>query len=107
MAAKKKRSTADFYKSNPEAYAKKLAYDKKRNAKPERKKYRAELARERRARGIMGKGGGDVSHQAGGGFKLENPKTNRARNGHGDNGRLANGKGTKKSKPGYNPRKKK
>ena len=50
MAAKKKRSTASYYKSNPEAYKKKLAYDKKRNARPDRKKYRAELAKERRAR---------------------------------------------------------
>jgi hypothetical protein len=97
MAAKK-RSTANFYKSNPEAYAKKLAYDKKRNAKPARKKYRAELARERRARGIMGKGGPDVSHVKGGGFKLENPSKNRARNGHGNNGRLAGGKGTRAQK---------
>ena len=97
MAAKK-RSTADFYASNPESYKKKLAYDTKRNESAERKEYRAELARERRARGIMGKGGKDVSHAAGGGFKLENPSKNRARNGHGNNGRLAPGKGTKKSK---------
>lgn len=96
--APKKRNTADYYASNPEAYKKKLAYDKKRNARPDRKDYRAELARERRARGIMGKGGADVSHTAGGGFKLENPRTNRARNGHGNNGRLAPGKGTKRSK---------
>lgn len=96
MAAKGR--TAKFYASNPEAYQKKLAYDKKRNAKPDRKDYRAELARERRARGIMGKGGKDVSHTADGGFKLENPKTNRARNGHGNNGRLAPGKGTRKAK---------
>lgn len=96
MAAKGR--TAKFYASNPEAYKKKLAYDKKRNEKPEQKKYRAELARERRARGVMGKGGKDVSHTAAGKFKMENPKTNRARNGHGKNGRLAPGKGTKKSK---------
>jgi hypothetical protein len=97
MAAKK-RSTADFYANNPEAYKKKLAYDKKRNAKPDRKEYRAELARERRARGIMGEGGKDVSHTADGKFKLENPSKNRARNGHGSAGRLAPGKGTRKSK---------
>ncbi len=88
MAAKK-RSTADFYKSNPEAYKKKLAYDKKRNAKPGSKKYRAELAKERRKRGIMGKGGGDLSHTKGGGLVRENRSKNRARNG-------ANGKSTKK-----------
>ena len=97
MAAKK-RSSAEFYANNPEAYKKKLAYDKKRNARPDRKEYRAELARERRARGIMGKGGPDVSHTADGKFKLENPSRNRARNGHGDNGRLAGGKGTKRAK---------
>jgi hypothetical protein len=95
---RKKRSTADFYASHPEAYKKKLAYDKQRNARSDRKKYRAELARERRARGIMGKGGPDVSHTADGGFKLENSSKNRARNGHGNNGRLAPGKGTKRSK---------
>jgi hypothetical protein len=107
MAQKKKRSTAAFYASNPESYRKKLAYDKKRNDKPSRKKYRAELAKERRARGIMGKGGSDVSHAKNGKFKLEDPKKNRARNGHGKNGRLANGGTKRKSKPGYNPRSKK
>jgi hypothetical protein len=94
---KKKRSSADYYASNPEAYKKKLAYDKQRNAKPDRKEYRAELARERRARGVMGKGGPDVSHVAGGGFKLEDSTKNRARNGHGKQPRLAPGKGTRKS----------
>lgn len=94
---KKKRSTADFYANNPESYRKKLAYDKKLNARSEKKKYRAELGRERRARGLMGKGGPDVSHTADGGFKLENPSKNRARNGHGDNARLAPGKGSRKS----------
>lgn len=94
---KRKRSTAEFYANNPEAYKKKLEYDKKRNARADRKKYRAELARERRARGIMGKGGKDVSHTADGGFKLENPSKNRARNGHGKNARLAPGSGTRKA----------
>lgn len=94
---KKKRSTADYYASNPEAYRKKLEYDRKRNARPDRKKYRAELARERRARGLMGAGGPDVSHTADGKFKLEDPSKNRARNGHGKNGRLAPGNGTRKS----------
>lgn len=97
MAEKKKRSTADFYAKNPEAYRKKLAYDKRRNASPERKKYRAELARERRARGLMGKGGPDVSHTAGGGFRLESASRNRARNGHGNNARLAPGRGTRRT----------
>ena len=55
----------------------------------------------------MGKGGPDVSHTKGGRFKLENASKNRARNGHGKNGRLANGGTARKSKPGYKPRKKK
>lgn len=88
MAAKK-RKTADFYKSNPEAYKKKLAYDKKRNATSKSKKYRAELARERRKRGMMGKGGADLSHTKDGRLVKEAPSKNRARNG-------ANGKSTKK-----------
>ena len=96
MAAKSR--TAKFYAANPAARKKKSAYDKKRNSSAASKKYRAELSRERRARGIMGKGGKDVSHAAGGGIKLEEPKKNRARNGHGKNGRLASGKGTKKAK---------
>lgn len=96
MAAKGR--TAKFYSSNPEAYKKKKAYDKKFNSQDGQKTKRAELARERRARGIMGKGGPDLSHTSSGGYKLEDPKKNRARNGHGKNGRLAPGKGTKKSK---------
>lgn len=86
---KNKRRTAAFYASNPGARKKKAAYDKKYHSTPERRKYRAELSRERRARGIDGKGGGDLSHATGGGFRREDPSTNRARNGHGDNRRLA------------------
>lgn len=96
MAKKKKQSTADYYKSNPEAYKRKLAKDAERDKTPERKAYRAELARERRARGIMGKGGKDLSHTADGGFRLEKPSTNRARNGSGSNRRLNPAKGTRK-----------
>lgn len=96
MAAKSR--TAKFYASNPQAKTKKYAYDKKRNEKPEQKEYRAELARERRARGMMGKGGDDLSHTKGGGFKKEDPSKNRARNGHGKRPRLASGKGTRKAR---------
>lgn len=93
-----KSKTAKFYASNPEAKAKKYAYDKKRNNKPEQKEYRAELARERRARGMMGKGGADLSHTKDGGFKKEDPSKNRARNGHGKGSKLASGKGTRKAR---------
>jgi hypothetical protein len=81
--------SAEYYKKNPEARKKKQAYDKKYHDTPARRKYRADLARERRKRGIMGKGGKDVSHTKGGGYKLESRAKNRARNGHGKNGRLA------------------
>lgn len=94
---KKKGRTARYYDNNPESYKKKLAYEKKRNAKPEQREYRAELSRERRARGIMGKGGHDLSHTSDGNFKLEHPSRNRARNGHGNNGLKAPGRGTRRT----------
>ena len=96
--AKRKRRTAAYYAANPEARKKKAAYDKKYHSTEERRRYRSELSSERHARGIMGKGGKDVSHTSGGGFKLEDPSRNRARNGHGNNGRLASGSGTKRSR---------
>ena len=87
MAARKSR--AAYYKANPESYANKLAYDKKRNSSAKQKKYRAELAKARRKRGMMGKGGADLSHTKDGKLVREAPSRNRARNG-------ANGKSTKK-----------
>lgn len=87
MAAKSR--TAKFYAKNPEARAKKAAYDKKANAKPESKEYRRKLAAARRKRGMMGKGGADLSHTKSGKLVREAPSKNRARNG-------ANGKSTKK-----------
>ena len=77
--AKPKR-TAAYYRKNPEARANKKAFDTKYHSTKKRKKYRADLQRERRKRGIAGKGGKDVSHKKGGGFTLENPSKNRARN---------------------------
>lgn len=74
-------ASARFYRSNPEARRKKAAYDKKYHSTTERRKYRSELARERRRRGIMGKGGSDVSHTRNGGTRLESASRNRARNG--------------------------
>lgn len=95
---KKKRRTAAYYAANPEARKKKAAYDTKYHSTKERKKYRAELWAERTARGIAGKGGRDVSHAEGGGFKMEESSRNRARNGHGNNKRTAPGRGTRKAK---------
>ena len=82
-------STSDYYKKNPKARKKRLEYQKKYNARPAEKSKRAELARERRKRGVMGKGGDDMSHTKSGKMVPESRSKNRARNG-------ANGKSTKK-----------
>lgn len=83
------RRSAAYYRNNPEAYAKKLAYDTKENKSSKDRKYRAELADARRKRGVMGKGGSDLSHTKSGRLVKESPVKNRARNG-------SNGKSTRK-----------
>ena len=77
------RRSAAYYRNNPEAYAKKLAYDTKENKSPTDRKYRADLADARRSRGMMGKGGSDLSHTKSGRLVKESPSKNRARNGAG------------------------
>ena len=65
---------------SPEAKRHKLEYDKKYESSPERVKYREELNRERRRRGIYGSGDHmDVSHTEGGKLTLEPEHGNRAR----------------------------
>jgi len=76
---KKVKKSAKNYRDNPKSKAKKAKYDTAYHATPERKKYRAGLAKKRRAAGIMGKGGKDVSHNKDGTTKLESAKKNRAR----------------------------
>ena len=76
----KPKATAAYYRKNPKARAKKKAYDTKYHKSTKRRKYRSELNQERRRRGIAGKGGKDVSHKKGGGYTLESPSKNRARN---------------------------
>ena len=70
--------TARFYRKNKASDRKKLAAQKELNKK--KKPYRRELARARRARGMMGKGGKDICHERG---KLRpcNAKRNRAKGG--------------------------
>jgi hypothetical protein len=84
MAQAKKKS-AKYYAANPEAAAKKAAYQRKLNKKPSVKNASEERWTERRRRGIDGKGGNDLSHTKSGRMVLESPSRNRARNGH--NGR--------------------
>ena len=87
MAAKSR--SAKYYASNPEARAKKKKYDTSYSSSAERKAYRAKLAKARRKRGMMGKGGPDLSHTRSGKLVRESASKNRARNG-------ANGRSTKK-----------
>lgn len=81
--------TSKYYASNPKAAEKRREYQRELNATTEQKKYRAEHTKERRSRGIDGKGGMDVSKKKNGKFVLESPSINRGRNG-------SNGKSTKK-----------
>lgn len=74
------KASAKYYRSNPDAKAKKDAYNKEFNRKPEQKAKRRELAAERRKRGVMGKGGNDMSHTKDGRIVSESPAKNRGRN---------------------------
>jgi hypothetical protein len=71
-----------YYNTHPAAKAKKDAYNTEYHATPARRKYRADLDKNRRARERAGQDltGKDVSHTAGGGTTLEDSSTNRARN---------------------------
>lgn len=92
MAPRKSKNpgkSARYYRSNPEARKRKNAAQRKRNKTAKNRKYRSELNKERRKRGIYGKGGPDMSHSKSGRLTAESPKKNRARNG-------ANGKSTKR-----------
>ena len=64
---------------SPEAKRHKLEYDKKYESTPERVKYRQELNRERRKRGIYAHGGPDMSHTKDHTLVAESPHANRAR----------------------------
>ena len=101
MAHKGTSKSSRAYKKNPSAAAKKRAYDracskrkmgsKAGNTATKRKHNREAAARwkERKRRGIAGKGGPDMSHTKSGRMVAENKTKNRGRNGK-------NGKSTKK-----------
>lgn len=78
--ASKPKKIAKFYNSNPQAKAKKDAYNKQFNKKPSQLAKRRELADERRKRNVMGKGGKDMSHTKDGRIVPESPTLNRGRN---------------------------
>ena len=59
----------------------KRAYDKKYHSTKKARKYRSELNKERRKRGIYGKGGGDLAHTADGkSYRRQSASKNRANN---------------------------
>ena len=74
------RKSAQYYRNNPDAKAKKDAYNKDFNKKPEQRKKRTELKQARRDRDMDGKGGKDLSHTKDGKLVKEDPSANRARN---------------------------
>jgi len=76
--------SAKYFASNPEARAKKNAYNKEYHSSKERKEYRAELNKKNRNDGTYGNGDNkDVSHTRSGKLTSEKRSTNRARNGKG------------------------
>ena len=81
-----KSESAKYFASNPEARAKKNAYNKAYHATPERKAYRASLNKANRSAGTYGNGDGkDASHTKSGKLVKETASKNRARNGKGTN----------------------
>jgi len=84
MANGSKRKGAKFANGNYKSYQK--AYD----ATPKQKKKRAALNRENHKRGTYGNGDGlDVAHTSPNRTKLQSPKKNRAKNGHGKQSRYS------------------
>ncbi len=84
------KKTAKYYKENPEAKAKKDAYQKEYNKKPSEVKKRVELNKVNRERGTYGNGDGlDMAHTKNGivkkkasvnrGSKSDSPGDKRAR----------------------------
>jgi len=83
------RKSARNYRKNRASYKKKLEYDKRYNAREDRKQYRRDHGRARYAAKKMGLAvtGRDMSRNSDGSYSVEDSSTNRARNGHGRNRR--------------------
>jgi hypothetical protein len=83
-----KSKSAKYFRSHPEAKAKKDAYNTEYHKTEARKKYRAQLNKANKKAGTYGnKDGKDLSHGAGG-LQKESQSKNRARNGRGTTPRL-------------------
>lgn len=87
LDAPESASTA-YYRTHPKARRRKVRHQAAINRQHEEIDRRVALNRERRRRGIYGKGGPDISHTSSGGTTLEPPSTNRARNGAGGKPKL-------------------
>lgn len=70
------KSSADYYKENPESKKKKLAYQKEYNKSPEQVKKRVELNKLNKKMGTKGDGK-DVSHTKNG-IRLKDASKNRS-----------------------------
>jgi hypothetical protein len=91
LAGSKKGNSksAKYFQENPEARAKKNAYNKAYHSTEERKNYRESLNKANRQDGTYGNGDGkDKSHTKSGKLVSEKASSNRARNGKGNNKRL-------------------
>lgn len=75
----KGKSSAQYYKENPESLAKKRAYQREYNKKKSQVKKRVELNKINRQRGTYGNGDGkDASHKPNGKVVMELASKNRA-----------------------------
>jgi hypothetical protein len=85
--------TSEYYKTHPEARAKRLAYQADYNKKPEQLKKRIELNRVNRERGQYGDGDGkDMSHKRNGRIIEESASKNRGSRSNMPGDRRARGK---------------
>jgi len=83
-----KSKSAKYFAANPEARAKKNAYNKEYHSDPDRVNYREDLNRANRKAKTYGNGDGkDMSHTKSGKLVQEARSANRARNGKGNNKR--------------------
>ena len=79
--SKKGKSSKEYYDASPASKAKKLAYQKEYNKRPDQVKKRSELVKLNRQAQAEGRGRVndklDVSHQKGGGTRMEPQSKNR------------------------------
>ena len=89
--------TSQYYKTHPEARAKRLEYQAEYNKKPEQLKKRIELNRVNRERGQYGDGDGkDMSHKRNGRIVEESASKNRGSRSNMPGDRRARGSKSKK-----------